>query len=188
MFARVAPAQPGCVFTMHRMLSLAALALAVAALVETLPASPAIADERKSTEVVGGWVGALPCPFIAGKPSASYPTVVPFECVSGSTWDGTWVGHTVYRATGSVDLLTGDLHGTVDETFVGVPGPSGAPGTLRFLGTVDADGATGSVVLRERIVAGTGGFAGSSGDVLFHGAHVGPLVAHGGYHGTWTHT
>lgn len=76
-------------FTMRCTPKPATIALAVAALIGTLLASPAPAAEPKSTEVVGGWVGALPCPFTSAKPSASSPTVVPFECVSGAIWDGT---------------------------------------------------------------------------------------------------
>jgi len=96
------------------------VALIVIALMSNTVMPRARAAEARTDEVVGGWFGELPCPFTAATPSPSTPTIVPFECVSGSTWDGTWVGHTVYRAEGTFDLATGDLHATVDETLFGV--------------------------------------------------------------------
>jgi hypothetical protein len=174
-------------FTMHCMPKLAAIALAVAALMGTLLASPAPAAELKSAEVVGGWVGELPCPFTAAEPSASDATIVMFECVSGSMWEGTWVGHTLYRAAGTLDVVSGDIHATVDETLVGLVSATRAAGTLHLVGSVEVDGATGSMVVRERIVGGTGAFEGSSGTAVFDGAQVALVAGHGGYQGTWTH-
>ena len=130
-------------FTMHRMPKVAAIALTVAALIGTLPASPACAAEMKSEEVVGGWVGELPCPFTTAEPSASDATTVMFECMSGSTWDGTWVGHTVYRVVGTLDVVTGDIHATVDETLVGLVSATRTVGTLHLVGSAEVDGATG---------------------------------------------
>ena len=174
-------------FTMRCMPKRSVIALAVAGFVAIVPTAPVGAAEVESTEVVGGWVGELPCPFTSAKPSAATQTVVAFDCASGTIWDGSWVGHTLYKATGTVELLTGDLHGTLDETLVGAPAGSGATGTLHLTGTVDIDGRTSTAVVRERIVGGTGAFEGSSGDVVFEGTQLGPVTGHGGYHGTWRH-
>jgi hypothetical protein len=149
--------------------------------------SPVRAAEVQSEEVVGGWLGELPCPFTAAKPSASAPRFVRFECVSGSTWDGVWVGHTVYKAVGTLDIATGDIHAIVGETLFGVISATRAAGTLKLIGTVDVDGATGTFLAWEQIVGGTGAFEGSSGDVVFEGFQAAAVAGHGGYHGTWTH-
>lgn len=149
--------------------------------------SPVGADELQTQPVVGGWIGALPCLITSVAPTSSSPTTVPLECVSSTTFTGSWTGHTVYRLSGVLDLLTGDLHGFVDETLVGVVTSTRAAGTLHLVGPLVVDGATSTVVVRERIVGGTGAFLGSSGIVEFVGLAVGG-VGQGGYHGTWTHS
>ena len=165
----------------------AAIAMVVAGFTVILPGPPVEAAELKAQEVVGGWLNELPCPFTSARPSTATPTVVPFECVAGSTWDGDWVGHTRYRLVGTMDLVTGDFHGKVDETLVGVVGATRVPGTMHLVGTFAVDGATGTVVVWEQILGGTGAFAGSSGTVVFEGTVLAAGTGHGGYHGTWTH-
>jgi len=165
----------------------AGLAVAAVGLIASLLVPSAAAAESTTQNVVGGWVGELPCPYTALSPAAGGLTNVPFECVSGTTWDGAWVGHTVYRAVGTMNVLTGDFHATLDETLTGVIAATHAPGTLHLLGTVDVDGDTGECVVHERIVGGTGAFAGSIGTVEFDGNQLATVLGHGGYHGTWTH-
>jgi hypothetical protein len=108
------------------------------------------AGESTTEAVVGGWVGELPCPFTSAGPSAGRPTTILFECVSGTTWDGDWLGHTAYRAAGTLDVVSGDFHATLDETLTGLVSATRAGGTLHLLGTVDVVGATGALVVRER--------------------------------------
>ena len=169
--------------TMHSLTTFVGVAMALSGLLAT----PVAATDPKAEEVLGGWFGELPCPFTSVVPSLSSPTIIPFECVSGSTWDGGWAGHTVYRAVGTLDLVSGDIHATVDETLVGVVAATQESGTLQLVGTVDIDGATGTFLARERIVGGTGAFEGSAGTVDFEGFQAAAVVGHGGYHGTWAH-
>lgn len=175
-----------CMTRIHLLPKAAGIAV-LAGLTALLPGSPAQAAELETEEVVGGWVGELPCAFTSATPSASQPSLVRFECVSGTTWDGAWVGHTVYRVTGTLDGATGDVHGTVDETFVGLVGVTHRPGTLHLLGRVDVDGADNTIVVRERVVGGSGAFKGSSGTVTFEGLQAGAVLGLGRYHGTWIH-
>lgn len=177
----------GAMTTTRALVRTAGLAVAGAGLITSLLTPSATAADTPTQPVLGGWIGELPCPFISASPTASSPTTVPFECVSGTTWDGDWVGHTVYRVVGTVDLVTGDLHATLDETLTGLVAATHGAGTLHLLGTVHVVGATGACVVRERIVGGTGAFEGSSGAVEFDGQQVAVAVGHGGYHGTWTH-
>lgn len=153
----------------------------------TLAVPPLRAAAFRTEDVVGGWVGELPCLVTSAAPSASAPTMLPIECVSGTTWLGSWTGHSLLRAFGTLDLATGDAHASIDETFFGVVTATRAPGALHLLGTVDLDEASHTIVVRERLVGGTGAFVGSSGTVVFEGLQVGPVVGQGGYHGTWMH-
>lgn len=177
----------GAMITMRFSIKVAGIVLVVAGLTGTFLAPSVEAAELKTEDVVGGWVGELPCPFTSAEPSASGAATVAFECVSGTTWDGSWVGHTFYRVAGTLDVVRGDIHATVDETLVGAVSVTHAAGTLHLLGTVEVDGATGAMVVRERIAGGTGAFEGSSGTVVFDGSQVALVVGHGGYQGNWTH-
>jgi hypothetical protein len=169
---------------MRFFIKVAGIVLVAAGLTGTLPAPSVAAAELNTEDVVGGWVGELPCPFTSAEPSASGATTIAFECASGTTWDGSWVGHTFYRVAGTLDVVGGDIHAIVDETLVGLVSTTRAAGTLHLLGTVDVDGATGAMVVRERIVGGTGAFEGSSGTAVFDGSQ---LALHGGYQGSWMH-
>jgi hypothetical protein len=135
--------------------------------------------------VRGGWIGELPCLFTALAPGGSKPTVVSFTCTSGTTWDGTWTGHTHYVVRATLDLVTGSGTGTIDETLVGIVTAGASPGTMHLLGTLNVDGATNTVEVDETIVGGTGAFAGSTGQVVFEGLQLSGVIGSGGYHGTW---
>lgn len=172
---------------MRFFIKVAGIVLVTAGLTGTLPAPSVAAAELKTEGVVGGWFNGLPCPFTAAEPPASNSSTVAFECMSGSIWDGSWVGHTLYRVAGTLDVVTGDIHATVDETLLGVVSATRAAGTLHLVGTADVDGETGTLIVRERIVGGTGAFEGSSGTVVFDGAQVALVAGHGGYQGSWTH-
>jgi hypothetical protein len=172
--------------TMRAFIRFGGVTLVAAGLSGVFGSPPVGAGQLKTEDVVGGWLGELPCLFTSATPSAS-ARAVPFECVSGTAWDGAWVGHTTYRAVGTFDAASGDIHATIDETFVGLVSATRAAGTLHLLGTVDIDGASGTGLVRERLVGGTDAFDGSSGTVVFDGAQVAAVVGHGGYQGTWTH-
>jgi hypothetical protein len=187
MFLFVTWPSLGAMITIRSFVKAAGVALVAAGLVGSLLAPSVEAAESKTEDVVGGWLGELPCPFTSVAPSAGSATTVAFVCVSGTTWDGSWVGHTVYRVAGTLDVASGDIHATIDETLNGLVSATRAAGTLHLVGTVDVDGATGAIVVRERIVGGTGAFEGSSGTVEFDGAQVALVVGHGGYQGTWAH-
>ena len=140
----------------------------------------------KTEDLVGGWVGDLPCPLRSAELSAGNPMTVRFECVSGTTWDGDWVDYTVYRAVGVLDVVSGDSRTALDEALTGLLAATRAVGTPHRVGTVEVVAATGAVIERERMVGGTGAFAGSSGTVMSVGNQVGPVSGRGGYQGTWT--
>jgi hypothetical protein len=165
----------------------AGVAIAATGLVGSLLLPSAAAAQSATEQVVGGWIGELPCAYTWLSPRADGAAGVPFECVSGTTWDGAFVGHTVYRAVGTANLVTGDLHATLDETLTGLVAATHAPGTLHLLGTVDVAGADGACVVHERMVGGTGAFRGSAGSLDFEGEQLAAVLGHGGYHGTWTH-
>jgi hypothetical protein len=187
MFPRARWTSLGAMNTTWSLLKRAGLTLATTGLLGSVLMPSAAAAESITDNVIGGWVGELPCPYTSLSPFAGGSTGVPFECVSGTTWDGAWVGHTVYRAVGTMNLITGDFHATLDETLTGMVAAAHAPGTLHLLGTVDVDGLTGACVVHERMVGGTGAFEGSSGTVEFDGNQVATVLGHGGYHGRWTH-
>ena len=160
------------------------LLLAVGARLVTIPATHASTPTR--TSVMGGWIGELPCVFTSATPTPSRPTLLPISCTSGTTWDGDWAGHTHYVVAGTLDVVTGNFHGTIDETLIGMVTRSRAVGTLHLIGTVDLDGATNTLVVAESLAGGTGPFAGAGGNVTFEGVQASGVIGHGGYHGMWT--
>ncbi len=141
---------------------------------------PATATSSVPSTVYGGWAGELPCIVTAATPNPAAPTVVPLTCESGTTWDGAWTGHTHYVITTTADFTTGDSSGTIDETFVGVDRAKKTPGTLHLIGTVTADGATNTLVIKEHITGGSGAFAELTGNAVFEGTQLSGLVGHGG--------
>jgi hypothetical protein len=106
-------------------------------------------------------------------------------CSSVEIWDGAWNGVNRYTASGTFDLITGDVRGTVHELFTGVERPEDIRGTLRFLATFSIDGATSAQHVDARIVGSSGGFAGSQGEVFFDGVQISGAAGEGGYTGSW---
>jgi hypothetical protein len=100
-------------------------------------------------------------------------------------WDGTWTGHTVFVATGTFNAASGDADATIDRTFVGFVTADRAAGTMHLIGTMHIDGASNTESIHERIVSGTGVFAGSTGRIVVEGISIAGVLGHGGYHGTW---
>jgi hypothetical protein len=147
---------------------------------------PANASAKAHAQPVrGGWVGALPCAFTSLTPSSSDPTQDAFSCVSGTVWDGSWTGQTMYTAQGTINLLTGDARGTLDETFYGVSTLDQTTGTLHFLERFFVQGATDTIHIDLKLTGGTGDWVGSRGTATFDGVQASGVAGHGGYSGTW---
>lgn len=151
-------------------------AICLAVMVSAAPAAQA-----KRTPLAGKWANPAPCVFTAYDVLGSGE----FSCIGSSIWQGSFTGSTTFVAKGTVDLLTGDSSGTIDETFTGLA-DDGTNGTLHLLETYTIDGESATIHIDARIVGGTGGFAPSHGEMSFYGPY--PLVAGAGeYRGSWTH-
>jgi hypothetical protein len=172
---------------MHSSHIVGAACLAAAITPWAAPTSAVDAATTRRHEIQGGWIGILPCIPTAATPEPGRPTTLRrFTCISGTFWDGMWTGQTHFVATGTVDLVSGNMSTTIDETFYGVATEERSRGTLHLLGTVTVDGASSTVRVHEVIVGGTGEFAGAMGDVVFEGAQLSAVSGHGGYHGWWS--
>jgi hypothetical protein len=146
---------------------------------------PNAASASKKQEIRGGWIGAVPCAFTSYNPSPGAPTTGTFTCTSGTFWDGSWTGQTMYTAKGTINFLTGDSSGTLDETFYGIATADQSSGTLRFSERYRIYGATNTVHIDVTIVGGTGDWVGSKGHLTFDGVQFLGVAGHGGYAGTW---
>jgi hypothetical protein len=172
---------------MHSSRIVGAALLAAAITPWAAPPSAVGAATTARHEIQGGWIGALPCVITAAIPEPGRPTTLrPATCTSGTVWDGVWTGQTHFVAVGTLDLVSGDLSATIDETFYGVTTEDRSYGTLHLLGTISIDGATSTARVHEVVVGGTGQFAGAMGDVVFEGTQVSAVSGHGGYHGWWS--
>ena len=160
-----------------------AILVAASALVASTLHVAAASSGRQSVQ--GGWVGELPCAVTSVRPAPGL-TTARATCVSGTTWDGAWTGHTRYVVSGTFHLLSGDFNGSIDETFTGVATADRSFGTLHLLGSITVYGATNTIVIDERIVGGTQNFTGTTGRVVFVGVQYSGVVGHGGYSGYWT--
>lgn len=154
-----------------------------AALGASVCATAATAEARSSS-VSGQWVNALPCvPTgpLAADPGLD-PAATPLECVGSSTWTGTFRGVTTFRVQGIYNLVTGELHGTIDEWFAG-SSSDGRRGTLTWHETIDVVG--GALVIEADILRGTGSFGRARGQVRFTGTTLPTTNAYGDYAGRW---
>ena len=131
-------------------------------------------------EVRGAFLAPIPCLF-----TKIHPVTGSFTCRSVEYWNGVWNGVNRYTATGTFDLLSGDVRGTVDEVFAGVALPDRTRGTLHLAATFFVDGATNAQHVDARIVGSEGDFRGSKGRVYFDGVQFSGLVGEGGYSGIW---
>lgn len=147
------------------------------------------APVRASTEtdVRGGYLSVLPTTFTSLKPQPGHPTRASFTLVGGSEWDGSFLGQTYYTAAGTIDLVTGDASGTVDERLVGLVTATRKRGVLHVAGTFEVDGASNTALVLEKILGGTGAFAGSQGWLEFDAFLLPTSTGYGGYHGVWKH-
>jgi hypothetical protein len=157
--------------------------IVVAALVAGLlvaSSQPALASSPRTEHVAGDWVNALPPVITAYDPATGH-----FSGSGSSVWTGSWTGTTTWTTTGTLDLLTGDVEGTLDETFDG-RSADGDNGTLHFIETYTVDGATSRIHIDARLVDGSGDFAGSRGRVTFDGLSLPSGQGGGTYAGRWT--
>ena len=137
-----------------------------------------------TTSAVGGsWAQIVNCVFTEYNPSTGA-----FRCVGGSTWEGSWTGVTHYVVTGVFNASTGDMRGTLDETFMGTYLADRSHGTLKFHERFTINGATSVLHIDTDILSGEGDptFRCSGGHVAFDGITPGE-TGFGGYQGTWVH-
>lgn len=165
---------------MRRFAALAAAGIAVIAL--SCPAAQAAGTES----VHGSWQTLVPAALTSFSPSPGNPTTGAFTAVGSTEWFGSWTGVTTYTMSGTIDLLTNESTGVLQETFIGTAGSTSATGTLELTEqyTLDASGWLG---IRCRIVSGSGAFAGAHGKVTFAGQMLSIVSGSGTYTGTWTH-
>lgn len=162
---------------------LAAVAGGVALVLMQLPAQAAAAEH-----VHGTWQTLVPAALTSFTPSEEDPTTGTFTAVGSTEWSGTWTGVTTYTVSGTINLVTNESSGVLQETFTGTTSAAaaGQVGTLSLTERFTLD-AAGVLQIRCRIVDGTGPFAGSRGHVDFEGQMLNILEGHGTYSGTWRH-
>jgi hypothetical protein len=160
--------------------------LAMAAVLAVM-AGPAPGRASTETIVRGGYLSVLPTTFTSVAVDRHHPTLVTFTLVGGSIWDGSFTGHTYYKAAGTLDLTSGDAWGTVDERLIGIVTATRKVGTLHVAGTFRVDGATDTAIVAENIIGGAGAFAGSTGWLEFDAFLLPTSTGYGGYHGVWRH-
>jgi hypothetical protein len=155
----------------------------VVAVLSALTPLPGRAAEATVTRVGGSWANGVPCVFTSLDPDTGK-----FSCTGSSTWQGSWTGVTHGVVEGVMDRATGDMRGTITETFVGLAERSS--GSLEFTESFNLDGATGALLIEADIVSGSGDpvFRCSSGHVSFDGfVFPGVVGGLGGWRGTWKH-
>jgi hypothetical protein len=145
----------------------------------TLLALSAPAAAARSGTVSGTFTEPAPPVLTAYNPKTGG-----FSGYGSSMWTGTWTGVTYWTIKGTVNLLTGDSSGTLDETFIG-HSADGGTGTLHFLETYTVKGATGAFHDDATLVGGSGDFARSRGKVTFDGLDLPTGQGEGTYNGTW---
>jgi hypothetical protein len=148
--------------------------IALAATVAALATAPAAAAPPAS----GTWQQLVNCAITSYDLTSEHMT-----CIGSSLWRGTLQGITRYKVDATYGLLSGDGHGTIDETFYG-RSSDGRRGSLRFQETFTATGATQGMQIDAHSVGGTGGFARSSARFRFDGVDN-IVTGHGTYAGDW---
>lgn len=136
---------------------------------------------RASTPVQGTWQTLVPAAITSFQPSAADPTKGTFTAVGSTAWQGTWNGITTYTMSGTLDLVTNESSGVLNETF------TGRPGTLSLTERFALD-AAGHLHIACRIVSGTGQFAATRGRVVFDGQMIGIVSGSGTYSGELKHS
>jgi hypothetical protein len=83
--------------------------------------------------------------------------------------------------TGTTDVATGDSKARLTEEFIGIDSATGKAGTLRLRGTVVQDGSTLTMVVKERVIGGTGAFTGMRGHIRYEGVDTSLVGGAGRY-------
>lgn len=152
--------------------------------VTLVSAPPALAKQADRDHTVAGtWQTLVPVTLTSYQPSASDPTTGTYTGVGSTLWQGTWTGVTHYSISGTANLVTGAGSGTLTETFIGRATDAGQ-GTLDFTETYTLDTA-GHLLIRARIIGGTGDFHNAKGAVRFEGMEIGIVTGNGTYSGRW---
>jgi hypothetical protein len=146
--------------------------------------APGYAMTSGQETVSGSWLNAVPCVL------TSYANETGnFTCTGSSVWFGAWEGVTAFELKAVMDRSTGNVHGTITETFAGSTGAEHALGTLSLTEVLDFDGRTGAVQIEADITGGAGDptFRCSSGHVSYDGWAAPVAMGFGGWRGTWKH-
>lgn len=143
----------------------------------------AVAQPAASGGLVHGhWYNAGPCVFTGAAPHPDDPTHADLTCDGSSVWTGTWTGVTEFAVTGEGDVVSNDYSGRLSELFIGTA--AGRRGSLLFHETFRV--ASGRIRIVAKIVSGSGGFAGSTGTVVFSGTITPATNGFGTYEGHWS--
>jgi hypothetical protein len=139
---------------------------------------------RTATQVMGGLTTAP-----TGIPTGGDPNTMTIQGYSTEQWTGSWLGVSIADIkTAHLDPSTGDITGTIVDTFTGIYTPDHSHGTLTIAETFTGNLFTGAGLLEGDIAASSGDptFQCSSGhvDAPFY---FNAVAGFGGYSGTWFH-
>jgi hypothetical protein len=151
--------------------------LAAAGLSLVAPATAGASATAQGTAVSGKWNGLVSCALTAYDPITHH-----FTCEGSTLWTGALEGVTYYTISGTINLLTSDSSGTIDEDFVGKG--LGRTGSLHFTESFTLDGKTSRIHIDATAVGGTRGFSGTTGHLVFVGTEISAAEGYGTYAGT----
>jgi hypothetical protein len=151
--------------------------LAAAGLAAVAQATAVEAGAPTGVQIAGRWNGLVSCALTSYDPITHH-----FVCQGSTLWTGALEGVTYYTISGTINLLTSDSSGTIDEDFVGQG--LGRTGTLHFAETFTLDGKTSHIRIDATVVDGTRGFGGTTGHLVFVGTEISAADGYGTYAGT----
>ena len=155
-----------------RVLSATVIAIALAG-GGVAQAKPARQPKTTTTEIRGSYVNDVPCVPRDVTPHAGDPTKFDASCDLKSTYTGGLVGGPVGHMKITVDTVSGNMSGTMDEWFYGTySGEDGSFGGIHFAGSFFVDGKTNTLWGTGKILGGTCSFTGSQGTLRFDGVGV----------------
>jgi hypothetical protein len=164
---------------------MAAMALAVGAIgaAPTFAATSAQPSAHGHAHVTGSWVDDVPCVPTKTRLDPVDSTSLLGSCTGSSVWVGHFDGVTHYTTHGYTNLLSGDGRARITETFIGIDTATHQTGTMRLKGTVVQNGETLRMVVKERVVGGTGAFAHQRGRLRYAGVDTSLVGGAGHYNG-----
>lgn len=121
------------------------LAVAGLSFVAAVPAAQAQA--QVPTAETGVWATNFPCTIVDYDLGGNR-----FVCVGSNDWAGTINGVTYYTMVGTLNPLTGETNGTIDERFIGAVGAE--YGTLHLIEEFKNVG--GMIEVNTKSIQGTG--------------------------------